>query len=45
MLVCEWHPDVPSGTPAEALSVMRAWWAEKFARRRVVYRVPDERRG
>jgi hypothetical protein len=31
MLVCQWHLDVPYGKQAEAVSVMRAWGAEKFA--------------
>ena len=31
MLVCQWHLDVPSGKQGEALAVMRAWGAEKFA--------------
>jgi hypothetical protein len=31
MLVCQWHPDIPCGKQAEALAVMRAWGAEKFA--------------
>ena len=31
MFVCQWHLDVPYGTQGEALAVMRAWGAEKFA--------------
>lgn len=31
MLVCQWHLDIPYGKQAEALAVMRAWGAEKFA--------------
>ncbi len=31
MFVCQWHLDIPYGKQAEALSVMRAWGAEKFA--------------
>ncbi|MBA3497167.1 MAG: hypothetical protein H0T86_08685 [Gemmatimonadales bacterium] len=31
MFVCQWHLDVPYGKQAEALAVMRAWGAEKFA--------------
>ena len=32
MLVRQRHLDVPYGKQAEAVSVMRAWGAEKFAR-------------
>lgn len=31
MIVCQWHLDVPYGRQAEAVGVMRAWGAEKFA--------------
>ena len=31
MFVCQWHLDVPYGKQGEALAVMRAWGAEKFA--------------
>lgn len=31
MIVCQWHLDIPYGKQAEALAVMRAWGAEKFA--------------
>ena len=31
MLVCQWHLDIPYGKQGEALAVMRAWGAEKFA--------------
>lgn len=31
MFVCQWHLDIPYGNQAEALAVMRAWGAEKFA--------------
>jgi hypothetical protein len=31
MLICQWHLDVAYGKQAEALRVMRAWGAEKFA--------------
>ena len=31
MVVCPWHLDVPYGKRGEALAVMRAWGAEKFA--------------
>jgi hypothetical protein len=31
MIVCQWHLDVPYGRQGEALAVMRAWGAEKFA--------------
>jgi hypothetical protein len=31
MLVCQWHLDIPYGKQAEALAVIRAWGAEKFA--------------
>jgi hypothetical protein len=31
MYVCQWHLDVPYGKQGEALAVMRAWGAEKFA--------------
>jgi hypothetical protein len=55
MLVCQWHLDIPYGKQAEALAVMRAWGAEKFAssalapfivpasQHWLVYRVLDER--
>jgi hypothetical protein len=48
MLVCQWHLDIPYGKQGEALAVMRAWGAEKFARsvagsqHWVVNRVLDE---
>jgi hypothetical protein len=31
MLVCQWHLDILYGRQAEAVAVMRAWGAEKFA--------------
>jgi hypothetical protein len=31
MIVCQWHLDIPYGKQSEALAVMRAWGAEKFA--------------
>ena len=31
MLVCQWHLDIMYGKQADALRVMRAWGAEKFA--------------
>ena len=31
MFVCQWHLDIPYGKQGEALAVMRAWGAEKFA--------------
>ena len=31
MLVCQWHLDIVYGKQAEALRVMLAWGAEKFA--------------
>jgi hypothetical protein len=31
MLVCQWHLDIVYGKQADALRVMRAWGAEKFA--------------
>lgn len=31
MIACQWHLDIPYGKQAEALAVMRAWGAEKFA--------------
>jgi len=31
MLICQWHLDVPYGKLGEAVSVMKAWGAEKFA--------------
>jgi hypothetical protein len=31
MLICQWHLDIVYGKQAEALRVMRAWGAEKFA--------------
>jgi hypothetical protein len=31
MLICQWHLDIIYGKQAEALRVMRAWGAEKFA--------------
>jgi hypothetical protein len=31
MLVCQWHLDILYGKQAEAVGVMRAWGAEKFA--------------
>ena len=31
MLVCQWHLDIVYGKQAEAVRVMRAWGAEKFA--------------
>jgi hypothetical protein len=31
MLLCQWHLDIVYGKQADALRVMRAWGAEKFA--------------
>jgi hypothetical protein len=31
MLVCQWHLDIVYGKQADALRVIRAWGAEKFA--------------
>jgi hypothetical protein len=31
MLLCQWHLDIVYGRQADALRVMRAWGAEKFA--------------
>lgn len=31
MLICQWHLDIVYGKQAEAVKVMRAWGAEKFA--------------
>jgi hypothetical protein len=31
MLVCQWHLDILYGKQAEAIRIMRAWGAEKFA--------------
>ena len=31
MLICQWHLNIVYGKQAEALRVMRAWGAEKFA--------------
>lgn len=31
MFVCQWHLDTPYGKQGEAVAVMRAWGAEKFA--------------
>ena len=31
MFVCQWHLDIPYGKQGEAVAVMRAWGAEKFA--------------
>jgi hypothetical protein len=31
MLVCQWHLDILYGKQAEAMRIMRAWGAEKFA--------------
>ena len=31
MLVCQWHLDIVYGKQGDALRVMRAWGAEKFA--------------
>ena len=31
MLVCQWHLDIVYGRQAEAVKIMRAWGAEKFA--------------
>lgn len=31
MLVCQWHLDIIYGKQADAIRVMRAWGAEKFA--------------
>jgi hypothetical protein len=31
MLVCQWHLDIIYGKQAEAVRVMRAWGADKFA--------------
>ena len=43
MLVCQWHLHVSYGKQGEALALMRAWGAEKFAGSE--FRPPrDERR-
>lgn len=31
MLICQWHLDIVYGKQGEAVRVMRAWGAEKFA--------------
>lgn len=31
MLVCQWHLDIVYGKQGEAVRIMRAWGAEKFA--------------
>lgn len=31
MLICQWHLDILYGKQGEAVKVMRAWGAEKFA--------------
>jgi hypothetical protein len=31
MLVCQWHLDIVYGKQAEAVRIMRAWGADKFA--------------
>jgi len=31
MLICQWHLDIVYGKQGEALKIMRAWGAEKFA--------------
>jgi hypothetical protein len=31
MLICQWHLDIVYGKQAEAVRIMRAWGAEKFA--------------
>lgn len=31
MLICQWHLDIAYGKQGEAVRVMRAWGAEKFA--------------
>jgi hypothetical protein len=31
MLICQWHLDIIYGKQAEAVKIMRAWGAEKFA--------------
>ena len=31
MLVCQWHLDIVYGKQAQAVKIMRAWGAEKFA--------------
>lgn len=31
MLICQWHLNIVYGKQAEALRIMRAWGAEKFA--------------
>lgn len=31
MLICQWHLDIVYGKQAEAVRVMRAWGADKFA--------------
>ena len=31
MFVCQWHLGIPYGKQGEALAVIRAWGAEKFA--------------
>jgi hypothetical protein len=53
MFVCQWHLDIPYGKQGDAVAVMRAWGAEKFASSEfkrahgaeydwVVYRVIEE---
>jgi hypothetical protein len=31
MIVCQWHLDIAYGKQAEAVRIMRAWGADKFA--------------
>jgi hypothetical protein len=31
MLICQWHLDIVYGKQGEAVQIMRAWGAEKFA--------------
>jgi hypothetical protein len=31
MLICQWHLDIVYGKQAEAVQIMRAWGADKFA--------------
>ena len=31
MLICQWHLDIVYGKQAEAVRIMRAWGADKFA--------------
>jgi len=31
MLICQWHLDIVYGKQGEAVRIMRAWGAEKFA--------------